>query len=80
MAEHVWAHRADFSGISFLPETGDKDYAFAPCEAISTEADEEKWNNLLRHYKPVDYTKMIEDGDNTDLTGEIACAGGACEI
>ena len=80
VAEHVWAHREDFSGISFLPATGDKDYAFAPCEEISTEADEEKWNNLLRHYKPVDYAKMVESGDNTNLAGEIACSGGACEL
>lgn len=80
VAEYVWEHRKDFSGISFLPSTGDKDFAFAPRESISTEADEEKWNHLLRHYTPVDYTKMVETGDNTDLTGELVCSGGKCEI
>ena len=63
-----------------MPATGDKDYAFAPREAIVTEADEEKWNNLLKHYVPVDYSEMVEDEDNTDLVGEVACAGGACEV
>lgn len=80
VAEYVWEHKQDFSGISFLPATGDKDYAHAPREAITTEADEEKWNNLLRHYTPVDYSKMVEEEDNTDLSGELACAGGKCEI
>lgn len=80
VADYVWAHKKDFSGISFLPSTGDKDYAFSPMEAVSTQADEELWNNLIRHYTPVDYKAMVEDEDSTDLTGEIACAGGACEI
>jgi len=28
----------------------------------------------------VDLTKIKEDVDNTDLTGELACAGGACDL
>ena len=28
----------------------------------------------------VDLSKVIEIEDMTDLAGEIACAGGACEI
>jgi hypothetical protein len=28
----------------------------------------------------VDLSKVVEFDDNTDLTGELACAGGACEI
>jgi len=28
----------------------------------------------------VDLTKVIEIDDNTNLTGELACAGGSCEI
>ena len=28
----------------------------------------------------VDVSKIIETDDNTDLSGELACAGGACEI
>jgi hypothetical protein len=28
----------------------------------------------------VDLSKVIEIEDNTDLSGEVACAGGACEV
>jgi hypothetical protein len=28
----------------------------------------------------VDLTKVIEMDDNTDLSGELACAGGNCEV
>ena len=28
----------------------------------------------------IDLTKIVETEDNTDLQGEIACAGGSCEI
>lgn len=80
VAEYVWKHKKDFSGISFLSNIGDKVYPFAPMEAVVSEADEELWNNLIKHYVPCDYTEMLEDEDSTDLTGEVACAGGACEI
>ena len=25
-------------------------------------------------------SKVVEDDDNTNLTGELACAGGSCEV
>jgi hypothetical protein len=28
----------------------------------------------------IDLSQVIELDDNTDLSGELACAGGACEI
>jgi len=30
--------------------------------------------------KDVDLSKIVEIDDNTDLSGEVACAGGACEV
>jgi ribonucleoside-diphosphate reductase alpha chain len=78
--EFVWENKDIFSGISFIPKTGDKDYAFAPLEAIKTEADEEKWNHLIKHYQPVDYSAMIEEDDSTSLKDNVACSGGACEL
>lgn len=80
VAEFVWSNKEFFSGISFLPKTGDKDYAFSPREAIKTEADEDRWNQLLKYYTPVDYTEMVEEDDVTDLKGELACYAGSCEI
>lgn len=80
VAEYVWENNKDFTAVSMISITGDKDYQFAPCEAITTEADEAKWNHLIKHYVPVDYSSMIEEGDETALTSEAACAGGKCEI
>lgn len=80
VADYLWANRDHFTGVAMLPVTGDKDYAFAPNEAIQTEADEARWNHLMAHYKPVDYSALSEEGDATNLTGELACAGGACSI
>jgi len=30
--------------------------------------------------KDIDLSKIVELSDDTDLSGELACAGGACEI
>ena len=80
VAEYLWTNREFFTGVSLLPDTGDKIYAFAPLEEISTPADEARWNALLAGYQPLDYTTLVEDDDATDLAAEPACAGGACEV
>lgn len=78
--DFLWQHRDSFSGVSMLPYSSDKAYLNAPREAVVTEQDEAKWNHLSEHYTPVDYTTMYEASDTTDRQGEIACAGGACEV
>ena len=35
---------------------------------------------MMVNLKKIDLTKVIEEQDDTNLTGELACAGGACEI
>lgn len=80
VANYIWGHRDDFTGVSLLPSTADKNYSFAPLEAVTTEADERRWLELVSLYKPVDYTAILETEDGTSLTGEAACAGGACAI
>ena len=35
---------------------------------------------MIDKLKEVNLTGVIESVDNTDLTGELACAGGACEL
>lgn len=49
-------------------------------DLIASAKDEERWNDLVKSFKKVDYSTMIEEEDVTDLAGEQACAGGACEI
>lgn len=80
VAEYLWENREFFTGVSLLASSGDKDYSFAPNEAITTAADERRWNEIVGGYKPVDYASLQEASDATDLAGEVACAGGACAI
>jgi len=71
----MWENKEHFNGLSVLNYDGGS-YIQAPCEDIS----EEKYNQLLETLHDVDLSKIIEMDDNTDLSGELACAGGACEI
>ena len=63
------------NGLSVLPYNGGT-YIQAPFEDITKETYEE----MLETLKEVDLTKVVELDDNTNLSGELACAGGSCEI
>jgi ribonucleoside-diphosphate reductase alpha chain len=78
VADFIWSNRRFFTGISLLQDAGDKAYAQAPREEVSSEADVARWNSLHPHR--VDYTQMREATDETELKQTVACAGGACEI
>lgn len=49
-------------------------------DLIASAKDEDKWNELVKTFKKVDYSTLVEEDDVTDMAGEAACAGGACEI
>ncbi len=76
--EFLWQNRKHFTGVSMLAYSGDKAYAQAPREEVSTPDDIARWNRLMP--KPVDFTALKEQSDVTTLKSEAACAGGACEI
>lgn len=38
------------------------------------------WQDLTREYVDIDYSKMVEEEDNTKVTQEWACSGGSCEL
>lgn len=78
--EFTWAHREDIACVSMLPHAGDTIYPYAPFEAVVTEAQERRWNELIAKYVPVDYAALSESQDSTTPTGEAACAGGACQL
>ncbi len=80
VAEYLWSNRESFTGVSMIADTGDKDYAFAPNEAVVTPADEARWNEIVSKYKPVDYASIVEANDETNLSGEVACGGGSCIV
>jgi len=35
---------------------------------------------LVKYLQDINLSKVTEETDNTDLSGELACAGGVCEI
>ena len=75
VGEWMWDNRKFYNGLSVLPYNGGT-YTQAPFEDCT----KEDFDRLLNTLKDVDLTKVIELQDNTDLRGEAACAGGACEI
>ena len=75
VAEWMWFNRHYYNGLSVLPYDGGT-YKQAPFETIT----EEEYTNLYSLLGSIDLTKVTETEDNTDLSGEIACAGGLCEI
>ena len=75
VAEWMWLNRHYYNGLSVLPYDGGS-YTQAPFE----DCDAELYNQLSDSLKEVDLTQVLETQDNTDLSGEIACAGGLCEI
>jgi ribonucleoside-diphosphate reductase alpha chain len=71
----MWENRKYYNGISCLPYDGGS-YVQQPFEDCTKET----YEKMMGHLKGVDLTEIIESEDNTDLKGELACAGGACEI
>ncbi len=77
VADYLWENRWSFTGVSLLSE--DPVLPFMPFEAVQNEAQERRFNELVANYQPVDYFSVYEAEDGTNLAGEAACAGGACE-
>ena len=75
VGDWMWKNRKFYNGLSVLPYNGGT-YIQAPFEDCT----EEDFDRLVTTLNDVDLTKIVELQDNTDLRGEAACAGGACEI
>ena len=73
--EWMWNNRKFYNGLSVLPYDGGT-YTQAPFEDIT----KTEFNKLLKTLTEVDLSKVVEETDNTDLAGELACAGGSCEV
>jgi len=75
VGEWMWENREAYNGLSVLPYDGGN-YTQAPFEDCSKET----YEALLKTLSDVDLTKVVELDDNTDLSGELACAAGNCEV
>lgn len=75
VGDWMWDNREYYNGLSVLP-FDDHTYIQPPFEECS----KEKYQVLYDTLEDVDLTEVIEFEDNTDLKGELACAGGSCEV
>jgi len=73
--EWMWTNRDHYNGLSVLPYS-DHTYMQSPFEDCT----KEEYERLFQSLSNIDLSQVIELDDNTDLSGELACAGGACEI
>ena len=75
VGEWMWENKESYNGLSVLPYDGGT-YIQAPFEDCT----KEKYEELMKTLHDVDLSKIVEMDDDTDLSGEVACAGGACEV
>jgi ribonucleoside-diphosphate reductase alpha chain len=75
VGDWMWENKDSYNGLSVLPYDGGT-YTQAPFEDCTKET----YDNLMKSLKDVDLTKIIELDDDTNLSGELACSGGACEV
>jgi len=73
--EWMWKNRDHYNGLSVLPYDGGT-YVQAPFEDTT----KQQYDEMTKTLHSIDLSKVIELEDNTDLSGELACAGGNCEV
>ena len=71
----MWDNKKFYNGLSVLPYDGGT-YIQAPFEDCT----EEKYDEMMKSLHNIDLSKVVEFADNTNLMGEVACTGGACEV
>jgi len=75
VGEWMWKNKKYYTGLSVLPYS-DHSYKQSPFE----ECTKAIYDEMMKSLNEIDLTKVIELEDQTDLQGEAACAGGACEV
>lgn len=73
--EWLWKHRDLYCGVSVLPYDGGT-YQQMPFEEI----DKKEYDRRVKDLVGIDLNMIVEHQDNTNLTGELACSGGSCEV
>lgn len=75
VGEWMWVNKDYYNGLSVLPFDGGT-YKQTPFEDCTKET----YDRMMATLKDVDLSKVVELQDNTNLSDQAACAGGACEI
>jgi ribonucleoside-diphosphate reductase alpha chain len=71
----MWENQDYYTGIAVLPYDGHT-YPQSPFEDCT----EEEYEGLLKYLHEIDLTQVLEVDDNTELTDQVACGGGLCEL
>jgi hypothetical protein len=77
MNKFVWDNKSVIGGITFFPE-GSDDIPHCPRQAVRTAEQLDKFNNLAYHCKDIDYSKIFEQFDNTNVY--VACESDKCMV
>lgn len=75
VSDWLWENQESFNGLSFLPYDSGT-YVQAPFEDITAE----EFERFSQYVKSIDLEQVLEIQDNTNLQGELACAGASCEV
>ena len=75
VTEWLWDNREYYNGMAFLPYDGGT-YEQAPMEEVTLL----EYDSLVSKLHSIDLSEVKEYEDSTNLQGELACAGGVCEI
>jgi hypothetical protein len=71
----MWDNKDHYNGLSVLPFDNGT-YIQPPFENCT----KEDYDRIIPLLRGLDLSQVIEEEDETNLTGELACAGGACAI
>lgn len=71
----MWKNKEYYTAISVLPYDGGT-YKQAPFQTI----DETTYKKMYKKLHTIDLTEVIEEQDDTDLSGEIACGPQGCDV
>jgi ribonucleoside-diphosphate reductase alpha chain len=75
VGQWMWDNKDTFNGLSVLPYFGGS-YTQAPFEDIT----KEQFDEMASHLHNIDLSKIVEFSDDTNLSENLACSGGSCEI
>lgn len=73
--EWMWDNRNNYTGITLFPYWGG-----THPDAPNMEITQEEYEKMEAEFPDLDLSQIREEEDLTDLQGELACVGGACEI
>lgn len=75
----MWINRDCYNGLSMIEYIYDSEDGIEQQMPL-TACTKEVFESYLPYMRNIDFKKLVEYEDNTALQGELACAGGVCEI